>query len=247
MTGHDAEHAGISLCPPFDSLLAGGIMPGVLTHFFGPPASGKTNISLLAASNAVGAGKVLYVDPEGGFSAERLVQISGKRQKEVLDNTLLIKPTTFEEQRVALEKLNDIVTSMKVGLIVVDSIAMLYRMEEDKDVRMLGRILAGLLRISRKHSLPVLLTNQVYSDFETGATRPIGGTITEYFTKTIVELSRLPDQTRVATLRRHPQKREGEALSFRIVDGGIEAIAGYCDTKSMHQRESDTSGETKGL
>ena len=115
----------VSVGAALDGLLGGGIRPGILTHFFGPPASGKTNIALVATSNALGKGKVLYVDPEGGFSPERLAQIAGDRHRDVLENTLLVKPTTFEEQKVALEKLEDIVTSIKVGLVIVDSIAML--------------------------------------------------------------------------------------------------------------------------
>jgi len=216
--------------------LMGGIPPGILTHFYGPPASGKTNVALIATARALGAGKVLYVDPEGGFSPDRLAQIAGDRYMDVLDNTLLIRPTTFEEQKVALGKVAEMVTSMKVALVVVDSIAMLYRMEEDKDVRMLGRMLAGLLRVARKHDVPVLLTNQVYSDFETRIVRPIGGTITEYFTKTIIELARDADGSRVAILRRHPTKHEGECLKFRIVDAGIEPLQGYCKMESPEDR-----------
>jgi DNA repair protein RadB len=213
-----------------DSLLGGGLSDGVITHVFGPPASGKTNLALMAVFKAYSLGKVIYVDPEGGFSVERMRQIAGDKLNEVLASTLLVKPTTFEEQKLAFSKLDEIMMSQKVSLIVVDSIAMLYRMEEDKDVRMLGRMLAQLLRISRKYEIPVLLTNQVYSDYETDAVRPIGGTIGEYFTKNMVELVRNRDGTRCAILRRHISKHEGEGLEFRIVDAGIEIVSEFCTT-----------------
>ena len=140
-----------------------------------------------------------------------------------MENTMLLQPTTFDEQKVALGRLDELITSMNVSLIVVDSIAMLYRMEEDKDVRMLGRMLAQLLRYARKYDLPVLLTNQVYSDYDTGVIRPIGGTITEYFTKNIIELLKREDNTRHMVLRRHQSKCEGESLEFCITNAGIEA------------------------
>ena len=205
----------------FDSLLGGGIQPGVITHIFGPPASGKTNLALIAAANAQGHGKVIYVDPEGGFSVDRLRQVAGDRFNDVLNNIILVQPTTFEEQKAAIAKLDDVVSSMKVSIIIVDSIAMLYRMEEDKDVRMLGRMLAQLLRLARKYGIPVLLTNQVYSEYDTNTVRPIGGTISEYFTKSIVELSRAEDGTRWAQLKRHIHLPEGQALTFRIVQDGV--------------------------
>ena len=215
-----------------DELLGGGITPGVITHVFGPPASGKTNLALMATYNALGSGKVIYVDPEGGFNIERLRQISAEKTEEVLNNTMLVKPMSFEELGIALEKLDDILCSMPVSLIVVDSIAMLYRMEEDKDVRKLGRMLATLLRLARKHNIAVLLTNQVYSDYETKEIRPIGGQITEYFTKNIIELTRDDQNFRYAILRRHVSKHEGETLKFRIVERGIETIGSYCVTKN---------------
>lgn len=202
-------------------------MEGVVNHVYGPPASGKTNLALIAAANALGHGKVIYVDPEGGFSVERLRQISGERFEETMDNIVMLQPTTFDEQKMAIGKLEELVSAMKVSLIVVDSIAMLYRMEEDKDVRMLGRMLAQLLRLARKYELPVLLTNQMYSDYETHLIRPMGGQISEYFTKNIIELVRREDGSRYAILRRHVSRPEGESIEFTITDRGIEAATKY--------------------
>jgi DNA repair protein RadB len=209
----------------FDQLLGGGLQDGIVTQFYGPPASGKTNLALVAAANALGQGKAVYVDPEGGFSVERLRQVSGERFGDVLNNIILVQPTSFEEQKAAVAKLDDVATAMKLSLVVVDSIAMLYRMEEDKDVRMLGRMLAQLLRIARRYGIPVLMTNQVYSEYDTNIIRPIGGQITEYFTKNIVELCRREDHTRYAVLRRHQSLPDGQTLDFRITQNGIETIA----------------------
>jgi DNA repair protein RadB len=216
----------------FDGMLGGGLTPGAVTQIFGPPASGKTNLALLAAKNALGAGKVVYIDPEGGFSVERLRQMTGESFQETLNNIILLKPTTFEEQRMSIQKLDEIISTMNTSLVIVDSIAMLYRMEEDKDVRMLGRMLAQLLRIARKHNLPVLLTNQVYSEFDTNLIRPIGGQITEYFTKNMVELKRTESGARQALLRRHLTKPEGDSLTFNIVAEGVNTEAQEMNTES---------------
>ena len=206
----------------FDQLVGGGLQEGVVTQIYGPPASGKTNLALIASANALGEGRVIYVDPEGGFSVERLKQIAGEKFDDVLNNIIFFQPTTFDEQKVAISRLDEVITSMHVSLVVVDSIAMLYRMEEDKDVRMLGRMLAQLLRIARKYNIPVLLTNQVYSEFDTNIIRPIGGQITEYFTKNVIELCRREDNSRYAVLRRHQNQPEALSIEFKITTKGIE-------------------------
>jgi len=61
---------------------------------------------------------------------------------------------------------------MKNCLIIIDSIASLYRLElaMNNDAvnanRELGVHMAILTEIARKKKIPVIMTNQVYSDFE---------------------------------------------------------------------------------
>lgn len=214
----------IKIHDKFDILLGGGLLPRNITHIYGEPGSGKTNIALMATSNAASAGKVIYIDPEGGFSVERLKQISGDRINEVLKNLMLIEPTDFDEQKIAIKKLNDIVPQVKASLIIVDSIAVLYRIEEDKDIKELGRQLAQLLRIARKYEIPVLMTNQVYTDIETGRIVPVGSDIVKYWAKVIIELKRNND-SRLAIIHKHKFLPEGMKLEFKIVECGIEIIA----------------------
>ena len=137
-----------------DTLLGGGLQPRTITHIYGAPGAGKTNIALMAAVSAAKAGgKVVYIDAEGGFSVERLKQIAGPSEaEEALRNIILIEPTEFAEQKVAINRLNEIVPSSSAKLVIVDSIAVLYRLEEDKDIKELGRQMAKLLRIALKCS-----------------------------------------------------------------------------------------------
>ena len=102
----------IKINDKFDLLLGGGLHPRNITHIYGPPGSGKTNIALIATANAAKNGRVIYIDPEGGFSVERMKQISGELTNDVLGNVMLIEPTDFDEQKVAIKKLRDIVPNM---------------------------------------------------------------------------------------------------------------------------------------
>lgn len=221
----------IKIHEKFDILLGGGLLPRNITHIYGEPGSGKTNLALMATVNASSLGKVIYIDPEGGFSVERLKQISGNKINEVLKNLMLIEPTDFDEQKIAIKKLSDIVPQVKASLVVVDSIAVLYRLEEDKDVKELGRQLAQLLRIARKYEIPVLITNQVYTNIDTGRIVPVGSDIVKYWAKVIIELERSND-SRFAIIHKHKFLPEGMKLEFRIVETGIDVIAE--DAEDIH-------------
>lgn len=199
-------------------------MPGVLTHIFGPPSSGKTNFALIACTKAVSKGKVVYVDVEGGFSTERLSQIAGDKCDEVLKDILLIKPTTFTEQKVALDKVADITAQGGVSLVIVDSIALLYRLEAERDIREFGRLLAKLLRIARKYEVPVLMLNQVYTDIDSGKITPVGGSINEYWSKIMLEAGLGEDGERFLILRKHLHKPDGIRVDYRITNAGIELV-----------------------
>lgn len=215
-------HKMIKINREFDILLGGGLLPGNITHIYGVPASGKTNLALMATASAAKRGKVVYIDCEGGFSTERLKQICKSDLDSILENVILIEPTEFDEQNIAIKKLGDIVPGSNIRLIIVDSIAVLYRLEEDKDVKVLGRQLAQLLRISRKYSIPVLIINQVYTDIDTGRITPVGGDITRYWAKVIIELEKNEGDTRTAVLRKHKFLPEGMRFEFRITEEGVE-------------------------
>lgn len=180
----------ISVERNFDEFLGGGLLDGVLTQIYGPPGSGKTNIALMAVANASVQGKVLYVDSEGGFSVERLRQITRGKLEKVMENVILTKPTTFSEQQSSVRKIEGVVKDNQVVFVVFDSIGNLFRLEEGRDVRAFGRELAQLLRISRKYEIPILLTNQVFTDIESGAIVPVGGKVNEYWSKIMLELGR---------------------------------------------------------
>lgn len=214
-----------------DIMLDGGYEKDAITTIYGPAGSGKTVLCILCAMNVAKSGKkVIYVDTEGGFSIERLRQICSSIKldyKKVLENVIFLKPTSFEEQKKSFEKLKDLVND-RIGLIVVDTIAMLYRLElgkseEIQDVnRELGRQIAYLTEITRKNKMPILITNQVYTDFdEKDKVNIVGGDILKYGSKCLIELQITPDNNRRAILRKHRSLAEQKESLFKIVEGGI--------------------------
>jgi DNA repair protein RadB len=210
--------------------LNGGYDSDIITTLYGPGGSGKTNFCVLAAASAVLKGKkVIFIDTEGGFSVDRFKQICGSEEK--LDHILLLKPTTFDEQWDAFGKLLKELKSNSVDFVVVDGMTMLYRLqiaEAEKDVNkiqkingVLARQMRMLAEIARKRGIPVLITNQVYSNFgEQGSVNMVGGDILRYWSKCIIELKR-EGYKRKAILRKHRSIGEKE-LSFEIINEGIK-------------------------
>lgn len=220
----------------------GGYETDIITTFYGPGGSGKTTLCLIVAvSQAKKGGKVIFVDTEGGFSTERVAQlIYGKNEalEKILGNIFILKPTSFQEQESAFETLLKQVKSGNISLIVIDSIAMLYRLElgdaiksqENERIQEVNRKLARQLRqlneITRKQSIPVIITNQVYSSFikdeqpsKEKQISMVGGDLLTYWSKCLVEL-RQSNGRRKLTLKKHRSLPEKE-LVFEITNTGI--------------------------
>ncbi|MBI4439171.1 DNA repair and recombination protein RadB [Candidatus Woesearchaeota archaeon] len=201
-------------CDVLDSLLDGGYECGVVTTIYGPAGSGKTTACLLASISVASSGrKVVFIDTEGGLSVTRLAQLAGSSVP--LDSILFLKPVTFEEQKGCLARLRSVVNS-RVGLVVVDTITSLYRSERSDDNselnRELGRQVSFLVEAARRWSIPVIVTNQVYSGFDGRKdVRMVGGDIISYNSKCLIELRHLHGSRRAAFLQKHrylPQKEE---------------------------------------
>lgn len=211
--------------------LTGGFERDVITTLYGPAGSGKTNCALIALCHIIKNGKkVIYVDTEGSFSAARATQILPDFSK-YSKNVEFLRPFTFDDQKRSFMLLKDkIETDPKAyDLVIVDSIAMLYRLEIGKalDVSFVNKEMAiqlGILtEIARKYNVPSLVINQVYSDFENrDAVKMVGGDLLKYTSKCLLELKKAKNNLRIAQLKKHRSIAEGKELVFRIVNSGIE-------------------------
>ncbi len=215
----------------FDDMLRGGYENDIITTVFGPAGSGKTNLCMLCALGTISNGKrVIYIDSEGGFSIERLKQLCPDNYEKIIDSIIFLKPTSFEEQKNSFEKLREMVNE-KIGLIVVDSISMLYRLElgKNEDVyntnRDLGLQISYLTEIARNKNIPILLTNQVYSSFdERDKINMVGGDILKYGSKCLIELQKAHKNKRKAILRKHRSLPESEEIIFEIKNEGLFGV-----------------------
>ncbi|MBS3078742.1 DNA repair and recombination protein RadB [Candidatus Pacearchaeota archaeon] len=220
--------------------LDGGYERGIITLFYGPAASGKSNFVILAACHCAKKDKkVIFVDTEGSFSIDRVKQIAGGIPEMILKNIIIFKPNSFQEQKNAFLKIEKESRSKNVGLIIVDSMTMFYRLEladaRKKGLEYIQRVnsdlakqMKSLYEIARNLDIPVLVTSQVYHDFlseeewisgKEAGVNVVGGDILKYWSKCLIELKNKNGKKK-AILRKHRSLSESD-FNFVIVDEGI--------------------------
>lgn len=220
--------------------LEGGYEKGIITLFYGPAASGKSNFITLAACHMSKKDKkIIFIDTEASLSYDRVKQISGGIPEMILKNIIIFKPNSFLEQKMAFSKIEKECKSKNVGLIVVDSISMFYRLElaeaRKKGVSEIHRVNSDLVKqmkslyeIARKMDIPVLITSQVYNDFlsedewikgKEAGVNVVGGDVLKYWSKCLIELKNKNGKKK-AILRKHRSLNERE-IDFMIVNEGI--------------------------
>jgi DNA repair protein RadB len=213
-------------CQSLDLLLSGGFESGIISQLYGESGTGKSNIVMQLAVQAVSRGlRVIFIDTEG-FSAERFKQIAGPGAEEMAAKIMIFEPMSLEQQAIAIREASKI-AGRDLGLIILDSATSLYRvLLEAEDNRSIRRTLtvqiSELQEIARRHRIPVVITNQVYTDIENKTLRPMGGTGLEHMSKAIIFLEKKGEGLRRARLMKHRSSPEGAMTDFRLTARGVE-------------------------
>ena len=213
-------------CIPIDNLLGGGVDIGSITQIYGPPASGKNNISLCATTETVLNNKnVVYIDTEG-VSINRFHQLSrNKGDPYQLGERLIISEVhSFQEQADAIKNVEKLAPNTE--LIILDSATGFYRLEQAEKndgstLRALARQMIMLLSLARRFDLAVIITNQIYSNPETNQIKPLGGHILPHWNGTVLRLDRFKRGNRRVTIEKHRSRPAGESARFVIEETGL--------------------------
>lgn len=229
-------------CKSIDELLGGGFESGTVTQLYGEAGSGKTNICLQMAVEYASRGESVIIIDSEGLSTERFVQIAsahlpeGEELERLAARIILCQPQTFEQQTSCIREIDTVIKEKEgksgVGLVLLDSATLFYRLVLDDDRSMhlkgLANQIATLLESARRHDLVVIITNQVYMDVESGELRPVAKFTLEYLSKVIVQLEKVAGVTgkRRATLKKHRSMPEETSCIFFITGRGVEDSPG---------------------
>ena len=217
-------------CISLDKLLGGGFPAGTVSLIYGEAETGKTSLTVQCAVNCARRGiKSLFLDTDGTFSYERLSQIAEYDYKKISPLMIIMRPTTFQEQTDAIDHLEKIITN-KFGLIVVDTVTSLYRVEFDdtKEVyvtnRELNRQLAVLTELAKTREVAVLVVSQVRGVLSGNSIemRPVATRVLNYWSEVVLDMKQT-GQTRVIKVLRekHPSIKGTGNVYVKIESSGI--------------------------
>jgi DNA repair protein RadB len=217
-------------CISLDKLLGGGFPAEAVSLVYGEAETGKTSLAIQCAVDCARRGlKSLFIDTDGTFSYERLSQIAEYDYAEISPLMIIIRPTRFQEQSKAVDQLEKIITK-QFGLIVVDTLTSLYRVEVDEPKetyaanRELNRQLAVLTQTAKTCGTAVLVISQVRSvPFGEGVElRPVATRVLNYWSDVVLDMKQT-GQTRVIKVLRekHPKIKGTGFVYVKIEKAGI--------------------------
>ncbi|RLF12717.1 MAG: DNA repair and recombination protein RadA [Thermoprotei archaeon] len=229
-------------CKALDDLLMGGIETQAITELVGEYGVGKTQLAhqlcvtvQLPKEKGGLEGSALYIDTEGTFRPERILQMSetfGLNGKEVLDNIIYARAYNSDHQILIVEEAADVVKENNVKLIVIDSLISHFRGEylgrETLAIRQqrLNKHIHQLLRLADVYNLAVVVTNQVMSNPEAffgNPQKPAGGNILAHGSTYRIWLRKGKEGKRIAKVFDSPKHPEAEAV-FQVTDRGVVDI-----------------------
>lgn len=203
---------------------------GDVTLVYGEAETGKTSLAIQCAVNTARMGyKTIFVDSDGTFSPMRLSQIAYKDTNEVAPSITLVRPTTFQEQALAVDRLDEYLTRT-VGLVTVDTATSLYRTELDKPERTftlnreLGRQVACLSQIAKTRKVAVIIISQVRNVFLEGVVKmePVATRVLRFWADVVLNLKHT-GQSRIlkVVLEKHPERKRPVSCYSIIDETGI--------------------------
>ena len=225
----------------FDELLGGGIEPGALTELFGEYRTGKTqlahqlcvNVQLQYERGGL-EGNPLYVDTEGTFRPERIIQMSAALDldyNEILKNITIGRAYNSDHQILLIKEASRIIEEKNIKLIIVDSLIGHFRSEYvgrgtlATRQQILNTHLHDLLRLSEVYDeLAILFTNQVSARPDVFYGNPIihtGGHIVAHGATIRVFLRKGKGEQRIAKVVDAPNIPESDTV-FTITEEGIK-------------------------
>ncbi|MCD6558056.1 MAG: DNA repair and recombination protein RadA [Candidatus Aenigmarchaeota archaeon] len=222
-----------------DELLGGGIETQAITEVHGSFGSSKTQMAhQLAVSVQLPKekgglnGSCVYIDTEGTFRPERIIQMAealGMDPKKTLKNIFVARAFNSDHQVVLVEKAKEVIKEKKVKLLIVDSLTAHFRSdytgrgELAPRQQKLNRHLHALQRIGDVYNVAIFVTNQVMArpDILFGdPTKPIGGHVLAHAATFRIYLRKSKGTKRIARLIDSPYLPEGEAV-FNLTTEGI--------------------------
>jgi len=223
-----------------DDLLGGGLETGAVTEVFGEYRTGKTQLAHQLCVNVQRSyedggleGCALYIDTEGTFRPERIIQMASAKDMDytkALQNIVVGRAYNSDHQILLIKEASKIIEEKNIKLVIVDSLIGHFRSEYigrgtlANRQQILNTHIHDLLRISELYDeMAVFFTNQVSSKPDVFYGNPItatGGNIVAHGATIRIYLRKGKGEQRVAKIIDAPNLPEDDAI-FSITEDGI--------------------------
>jgi DNA repair protein RadA len=213
----------------------GGIETGVITQFYGPPGSGKTQLCYTTCAMLPSQYNAIYIDTESTFRPERIESIAKARGLDptnILQKIQVAKPLDSAQQESCIESACSAISKpdSKIKLLIVDSMTAHYRVDyagrsklPEKQQR-LNKYMHMLLGIAQANGgVAVVVTNQMQSNPDGicgDKSMPVGGYVMLHASTHVVRLRRLKLDNRQAELDISPLYPR-KVIDFAIDQRGV--------------------------
>ncbi|MFX1398561.1 MAG: DNA repair and recombination protein RadA [Promethearchaeota archaeon] len=227
--------------PELDEVLGGGVETGSIIEFFGEFRTGKTQIMHQLCVNVqlpreLGGleGNALYIDTEGTFRPERIIQMAEALDldaKNVLKNIIFGRAYNSDHQILLIKEAANLIKERNVKVIIIDSLIGHFRSEYvgrgtlANRQQIINQHIHDLMRLADIHSdLAIIVTNQVQAKPDVFYGNPLqaaGGNVVAHGSTIRIYLRKGKGVQRVAKIVDAPNLPEGEAV-FSITEEGIK-------------------------
>jgi DNA repair protein RadA len=225
-----------------DDLLGGGVETQGITEMYGSFRSGKTqiahqlsvNVQLPPDKGGLG-GTAIYIDTEGTFRPERLVDMAEALSLDiptVLKNVVCARAYNSDHQILLCDQAMEMAQEKNAKLLVLDSATSHFRAEYTgrgtlaPRQQKLNKHLHHLQRGAEINNLSVYITNQVMARpdaFFGDPTQPVGGHVLAHVPQVRCYIRKSKGERRICRLVDSPNLPEGEAV-FTVVKDGIRDV-----------------------
>lgn len=209
-----------------------------------PRRCGKTQIchtlavtTQLPLEEGGGCAKVAWIDTEGTFRGDRIIQIADRfnlDSEAVLDNIIVARTFTHEMMSNALIALAAKMAEEPFKLLIIDSIMAHFRVdfvgrgELSERQQKLGQFMSRLNKVADEFNVAVVYTNQVQAD-PSGMSfagmdpkKAVGGHVLAHASHIRLSVRKGRAENRVVKIVDAPNLKEAEA-EFTITNGGVVA------------------------
>ncbi len=222
-----------------DALLGGGVETQGITETYGKFGSGKSQLAFQLCVNVQlpveeGGldGNALFVDTEGTFRPERIIQMAkakGFEENEVLERIQIARAYNSDHQMLLIEKAEDMISEKNIKIVIVDSLTSAFRNDYAgrgtlaARQQKLNKHMHDLQKLADMHNIAIFVTNQVMDrpDILFGdPTAPIGGNVIAHQSTYRIYLRKSKGEKRIAKLVDSPSLPDGECI-FKVTEEGI--------------------------